>query len=171
MRKYGEENFFFELMGDFGEDQELAKIYEREAIEAYKPEYNLTYGGEGGSMPLITRQRISASNKGRVSPMKGRKFTEEHKANIRKGTKGVPHLSVRGVPFTAERRRKLSLAAMGRPGNGRRAVACLTDGRVFDSIAAAAKHYDTWPGYIRLVASGRKKSIKGLTFKFMEPGA
>ncbi len=114
MRKYGEDNFVFSLMGEFGDDEELAKLYEREAIEAYKPEYNLSRGGEGGSMPAITRQRISASNKGRVGPMLGRKFTEEHKAKIRANTKGVPHLSVRGVPFTEERRRKISEAATDR---------------------------------------------------------
>lgn len=114
MRKHGEENFVFELLGDFGPDEELARIYEREAIEAYKPEYNLSHGGEGGSMPEVTRQRISASNKGRVSPMKGKKFTDEHRAKISKANKGQPKPTLRGVPFTAERRAKISAAATDR---------------------------------------------------------
>ena len=168
LRKYGDENFVFELLGGFGDDEDLAKMYEREAIEAYKPEYNLSHGGEGGSMPEITRQRISAANKGRVGPMLGRKFTLEHCAKIRANTKGKPHMAVRGVPLSEERRRKISAAVMGPPGNGRKAVLCVTDGVTHVSLSAAAKYYSTSIGYISQVAKGTRLQLKGLVFKFVE---
>lgn len=143
-------------------------MYEIEAIEKYKPEYNLNNTGASGTMPEITRQRISASNKGRVGPMKGKKFTDEHRENLRAALTGLPHYKARGVPFTLERRRKISDAAKGRVGPTRKAVVCLTDGRTYASVLSAAAAYRTSPGYVSLVARGLKASIKGLTFKFRD---
>ena len=60
IRKYGPENFVFGLLADFDGDQDLAKLYEFEAIAKYQPEYNLREGGQGGgSMPDSTRKKIS----------------------------------------------------------------------------------------------------------------
>jgi group I intron endonuclease len=180
MRKYGEDNFVFTLMGEFGDDEELAKLYEREAIEAYKPEYNLSRGGEGGSMPEITRQRISASNKGRVGPMKGKKFTEEHKTRLRAALTDITHEKARGKPFTEERRRKLSDAARKRTnvpwnkGSGvqpKKPVVCVTDGQVFDSVTAAAAFYGIHQGAVRDVLKGRRAAIRGFVFAYVEDGA
>jgi len=201
--KHGMESFVFETLAEF-EDADLARVYEIEAIAKYRPEYNLKHGGEGSSMPEITRQRISASNKGRVGPMKGKKFTDEHKAKISAANKGREHLSQRGVPFTEERRRKISAKAMDRvsPGKGvkrsadatqrtletkrlrklagqtyvvggrlkgaplRKPVVCLTDGKKFDSIRAAAIFYDLNLASLRDVLNGRREAVRGLVFAF-----
>lgn len=206
IRKFGQENFVFKIMAEF-EDEELGKLYEREAIEAYLPEYNLSGGGEGGSMPAITRQRISASNKGRVGPMKGKRFTAEHKAKLSLAATGRPNVKLRGRPLGEERRRKIGLANRdkisnvkgktrseesikqmletkrllrlanpGYPALGgrlkgaplRKPVLCVTDGARFESIRAAAAHYDVYVGSIRQALNGRRDSVRGKVFSFIE---
>lgn len=99
IRKYGEENFIFEVLGDFDGDEDLAKMYECEAIAKYRPEYNLTYGGEGGTMHPATRQKIAEANSRRV-------ITDEIRKNIGDAQRGKK----RG----AETREKLRLAGLGR---------------------------------------------------------
>lgn len=112
IRKYGAENFVFEIMGDFHDDEDLAKMYEREAIEAYKPEYNLSYGGEGGSLSPETRAKISAGNMGKSRGL-GVPKSAEHSKRIGDGHRGKPKLSLRGRPVPDERRRKISASNMG----------------------------------------------------------
>lgn len=122
MRKYGHENIVFEVLADFQGDEELAKAYECEAIAAYKPEYNLTYGGEGGTLAEESRKKIGAANRGRKMPpshgekrrafLTGRKHTEEAKAKISAANRGKPS-PLRGVPLTAETRAKISAANKG----------------------------------------------------------
>ena len=90
MRKYGQENFLFEVLCDFAGDEDLAKVFECEAIAAYKPEYNLTYGGEGGTLAEESRKKIGDANRGRKMPpshgekrrayLLGRKLSSEHRA-------------------------------------------------------------------------------------------
>lgn len=114
INKHGPENFVFEVLGDFDGDEDLAKLYEIEAIAKYKPEYNLSYGGDGGSLSAETKAKISASHMG-LSVGKGVPKTEEHRRNMRKGMKGVPHLKARGKSPSAETRSKISAANMGHP--------------------------------------------------------
>ncbi len=175
IREFGQENFVFGVLAEF-EDEDLGKLYEYEMIAKHQPEYNLANGGVGGTMPEVTRQRISASNKGRVGPMKGKKFTEEHKARLRASLTDLPHMKARGKPFTEERRRKLSEAAKKRAvvswnlggGPNKKAVLCATDGQVFESVRAASKFYDIHESAVRHVLKGRRESIRGFVFRYIE---
>lgn len=114
--KHGQEAFTFEVLGDFGDDEELAKIYEREAIEKYQPEYNLNYGGDGGSTHPDTRRKISEANKGRPPPFKGRKWSEEALAKFRatKARNGKPAGNT-GKKASPEKLAKMRAAALGKP--------------------------------------------------------
>jgi group I intron endonuclease len=98
IRKYGAENFTFELMGDFGDDEELAKLYEIEAILKYKPEYNISRGGDGHHVAEESRKKISAANKGR----KPSAYALQRSAEARLAK-----------PMTAETKRKISEALTG----------------------------------------------------------
>lgn len=122
MRKYGKENFVFEVMADFADDEDLAKVYECEAIAKYRPEYNLTYGGEGGTLAEVSRKKIGDANRGRKMPpshgekrrayLTGRKHTEETRAKMRAAQKG--HAPTRTGPIPQEVRDRISAANKGR---------------------------------------------------------
>lgn len=122
IRKYGPENFTFEVLGDFDGDEDLAKLYEQEAIAKYKPEYNLSYGGEGGSLHESSKKKISVANRGRKMPqshhdkrvafLTGRKHTPEAKEKIRQANLGRPS-PTKGVALSAETRAKISAANKG----------------------------------------------------------
>lgn len=101
IRKYGQENFVFEVLVDFMGDYEAAKIYEREMICKYKPEYNLTAGGEGGTMAASTRAKISAAHR-------GQKRSDTARANMSASLRLRP-------PPSAETREKIRAAKLGRP--------------------------------------------------------
>jgi group I intron endonuclease len=89
IRKYGEENFSFEILLEGGEDF-LLKKEEPRLIEELKPEYNATFGGEG-----ILGYRHTEKTKKIISNLHtGRKEGEEHKKwrieKIKEGWKNVP---------------------------------------------------------------------------------
>jgi group I intron endonuclease len=232
--KYGVENFVFGVLADFGDDHELAKLYEREAIEKYLPEYNLMLGGDAHIPSLETRTRIAAAHKGKKWPnrppvsdetraklsavmkgkasrwLKGRVLSAETRAKISAGQKGHPQYNTK--PMSEESRRKLSERFKGRkPWNTgvvfdedrrkkmserrksehlrdtlerraqmretaknisnvlRKPVECVTDGRVFESIAAAANFYGVSKGYMASVIRGRFPPMRGLVFRYIGP--
>lgn len=121
LRKYGPENFIFEVLADFDGDEDLAKLYEYEAIAKYKPEYNLTHGGDGGTLHVDSRKKISAANLGRKMPashgekrrayLVGRKHTPETKAKMSAVHKG--HAPTTIGPLSEETKRKISAANKG----------------------------------------------------------
>lgn len=100
IRKHGGENFVFEVMADFGDDEELARCYEFEAIAKYKPEYNILPGGEGGAQPPEVRARISAT-------LKGHKQSPETIAKRKASNAGFRH--------SAETKEKLAAMHRGKP--------------------------------------------------------
>jgi len=83
IRKYGGENFTFEVVEGFS-DRKSALAREIEIIEATKPRYNVTSGGDGVRMPISseTRQKISATLTGRPSVWIGRKHSAEARAKM-----------------------------------------------------------------------------------------
>ena len=115
MRKYGADSIKFETLFDFEGDEELAKIYEIEAIAKYRPKYNLSHGGDGGTVHPDTARKISAANKGRPSVFKGQKFTPEALASFRatKALNGKPHgrLGKKASPETLAKLRAAHLGA------------------------------------------------------------
>lgn len=92
--KYGIENFEKFLI-TYTSSEKDAGEKEKFWIAHYKAlgkaEYNETAGGDGLINPsLATRQKISLSNKGKPSPNKGKKLTEEWKENLSNSHKGQP---------------------------------------------------------------------------------
>lgn len=141
IRKHGAENFVFEVLGDFDGDADLAKLYEFEAIAKYRPEYNLTYGGEGGTMHESTRKKIAEANSRRVftdemrknagDAQRGRKRSAETKEKLRLAGLGRKHTAEslkkmsevqRGHPTSDEARKKMSVARQKResPAKGKK---------------------------------------------------
>jgi group I intron endonuclease len=115
MRKYGQENFVFEVLFDFLDDEELAKVYEWEMISKHKPEYNLTAGGDGGSLHPETRAKISAATMGRPGSHTGKKFSAETRKKMGDVQRGRPS-KLKGRTVSEEVRRKMSAGQMGHPG-------------------------------------------------------
>lgn len=140
IRKHGQENFVFETVAEFGDDYQLAMIFEQEAIAKWKPEYNSSMGGEGRTGPMSEAHKaaLSQANKGQGlgrkgrplneaqkqrlreinlgnKNMLGRKHSDETKAKISAAHKGVPRPERRGVPRSPETIAKISAAQKGRP--------------------------------------------------------
>lgn len=129
MRKYGDENFVFETIADFQGDEELAKAFECEAILGWKPQYNISYGGDGHHVSSETRKKIGDANRGKVASAEtrakqraarlGQKHTLEHRQNISAGNKGKlrseeTKARLRGRVVADEVRAKLAAANTGK---------------------------------------------------------
>ena len=108
VRKHGIDAFRFRIIEDNIPESELDKK-ERFWIQFYNTVapngYNLTHGGDGGTISEITRMRISESLKGK--PKQGRPHTAESKEKIAK--------SKRGKSRDPETIRKMSEGAKGKP--------------------------------------------------------
>lgn len=118
IKKYGWDNFEHTILFSNLTEEE-AKIKEIESIAFYNSTnpnngYNITLGGESGNgyhHTDDTKKRISSSEKGRVSPMKGRKHSEETKNKISKSNKGV--VRRKGFVLSDETKLKISLGNKG----------------------------------------------------------
>lgn len=120
IRKYGWVNFKHEILYDNLSEQE-AKNKEIELIALYDSTnpnkgYNITLGGESGNGYHHTeyaRQKISNAMKGRTSPMKGRKQSEDAKNKISKANKAI--VRRKGFHLSDDTKRKIGEAHKGLP--------------------------------------------------------
>lgn len=117
IRKHGGENFAFEVMADFSDDEELARCYEFEAIAKYGPEYNILPGGEGGAQPPEVRARIGASLKGRRQHPDSVAKRVASNAGFRHSQETKDKLAAmwRGKPRSPETVEKMRASMQGRP--------------------------------------------------------
>jgi group I intron endonuclease len=122
IRKYGWENFAFDVIFEHDDEEWTLNVMEPYFIDWYDTfnnGYNLTRGGDGcigREVSKETRRKISEAHRGRThteetrrklsEAAKGKKKTPEHAANISKGKTGSKR-----KPFSEEHRRKLSEAA------------------------------------------------------------
>lgn len=160
--KYGPENFTFEVLGDFGDDEDLAKVYEIEAIAKYKPEYNLSYGGEGGALSPETRAKISAARVGMPGTNTGKKFSRETRQRMSTAMKGLRHTQTAATIAATQENIRRAREACKIP------VVCLDDGKVFPGSVDAEKFYGLPKGKVCLVATGKRKRTGGLRFSRYE---
>jgi group I intron endonuclease len=177
IRKYGADNFIFSVLHDFEDDYDLARVCEHEYICKHRPEYNLTWGGEGGSMHQSTKDKLRAINL-------GRKASAETRAKMAASQTGRPPTKGRrGQPRSAEEREKIRrslkeakwvdtparIASRARTGASaasearKIAVECVNDGRVFESLKAAAEFYGLVPTKLSL-AFRKGWRIRGMRF-------
>lgn len=121
LKKYGEENFTWEVL-EAGIPKDLLPKKEQEYIEKYNTftcGYNLTLGGEG-----VFGYKKSEESKAKIAKaLRGKKKTAQHLANNRKYREEHPlsedtllrmSLAHKGKKPSEETRRKLSMALAGR---------------------------------------------------------
>lgn len=89
---YGEENFVFTVLYEC-QPQELERC-EQEEIDVLKPEYNhrlIVNTNRGLKNSEETRRKLSIALKGRVSPNRGKKFSEEWCKHLSESHKGYKY--------------------------------------------------------------------------------
>ena len=120
VRMYGWKSFLKEVLID-GLTEEESKQKEIEYISFFDSAnptngYNITLGGESGNgyhHTEETKRRISETERGRPSPMKGKMHSEEVKAKISHSNKGI--VRRKGFTLSEETKRKISEANKGIP--------------------------------------------------------
>ena len=112
--KYGWENFkqyiynIPEMLLDYFEIEMIKKTN-----SLFPSGYNLEKGGRGGRPCDATRKKISASNMGRVSPMKGKKTSNETKKKQSDSSKGKVTW-IKGKKHSEETKAKISATQIGK---------------------------------------------------------
>ena len=159
--------------------------------------YNLTDGGEhieGWHHTEQSRVKISAALKGKVfteehkealrqanlgenNPMYGKHLTAEQKAKLSAALSGANN-PLYGIPRSEEVKAKISATKLAN-GRSEEAIAktkeacsipvvCVETGIVYSSITEAAKELGVSRPAVAYVCHGKTKSIKGLTFQFVD---
>jgi len=163
IRKYGKENFKIEIVC---RADTLKELNEREEslIRLYKTlrpnGYNIALGG---------------SNKGRViSPMKGRKHSEETKKLMSKRAMGKKHSEQtklrlskvkKGIKLSSEHIEKLRIVRTGKHNAGNKIID-LNTGKIFKSVTIAAKELGTARrNLVRWLNTNIKQSITNANIK------
>jgi group I intron endonuclease len=159
-KKYGMENFFFELIEET-ENLNEREIYWIDYYQSYDPKkgYNKTLGGrEEVIYTEDARKRMSERNKGEGNPNFGNRWNEEQRAEASKRNTGKK--------YSAETKKKLS--DMRRRGKHYQAkkVICLETGEIFDCIADATEKFKI--SKIGDVCNGKRSSAGGYHFQFLE---
>ncbi len=106
IKKYGKENFLFEVLIDLNNAEEmtlLEKCVVNEDFIKRSDVYNRRIGGDGGKIEMTPeiRRKISLSNMGHVPHSKGKHLSDETKQKISLATKGKKKISM-------EQRKKIS---------------------------------------------------------------
>lgn len=108
IRKYGEHAFVFSVVCECATyDEALQK--EMEWIEALRPAYNLTTGGEGNHNLFVTeetKRNMSIARRKRGGTFNGRRHSEETKEKLRQIKTGRPNIGARGKRRSPEVRQK-----------------------------------------------------------------
>jgi group I intron endonuclease len=193
-KKYGLEAFEWEEI-----DQATSKVEpdekERFYIEQFrstnrKHGYNLTFGGEGGKQTEEVRQRIGASNKGRVKSEEerkklsaslkgkytkekaswwGRKHTEEEKRKMSEAQRG-PKNHMFGKKASEETRCKQGEARRGEKHWNHKRVINLDSGEVFISAMDASEKTGIDNSVIGKCCKGLRKSAGGFRWAYYTGG-
>ncbi len=152
IQKYGKENFTIDVIAEAESIEELNTLesYFIQNLNTMAPTgYNLRTGGNNSIPSEETRKRMSIAqtglrlgrtpwNKGLSSWSKGKQFSESHKLNLKAANAGRLVRVIR------------------------------SDGKIYESIKAAATDLNTRGGSISRVISGDRKSIRGFTFQKIE---
>lgn len=189
IEKYGWNNFDHEILFD-GLSEEQAKDKEIALIEEYHSAdtrygYNASKGGEsanGMKHSEETKERISRSLKGRVSPNKGILWSEERKKSVsgensvwygRKHTEETKQKMRNSYRYhiTDESKKKMSKGRKGKCSGSEnpnaRAVICINTGNVYQTIKEAAQATGANQFKISDVCRGARKHTSGLVFEYV----
>lgn len=166
---YGPEAFRIEHLASaltWEDACELEKAFIVEYAAKHPQGYNTHTGGNGLDI-LRLKDKISASHK-------GFRHTEETKAwmrlrhqeklkdpayreSLRRGARQRVFLEI-------EKQRLVSVRA-----NNFKPVVCNWDGRQFESLMTAADYYGVDRKHLSAVVRGRKKTVRGLSFSYLNP--
>lgn len=174
--KYGWDSGFSHEILYSGLAKENAEEYERDLIRHFNsanPEYgyNIALGGNSvGKMSDATKNKISASNKGKRRTLEQRKKMSdiakesslERSERFRKIRANFKNWND-GVVFTEEQKDLIK-------GNTYRPVYCSELNRTFKSISFAARELDLYPELICQVCMGRRKTTGGYHFEYAKIG-
>jgi len=105
IRKYGIENFSFQVLEENIVDEITLNKREIFYIKSIQPRYNLTLGGDGMSGYKQTKEHIEK----RVSSYKGKPLSEETKRKLSLAKKGCVS-NRKGVKLSQETRQRMSIA-------------------------------------------------------------
>ena len=202
IKKYGWDNIKHEIIASELSYDEAAQM-ERDLISKYKLTdkkfgYNICFGGEDGWIGVHhtkhAKEKMSYAKRGKPSPRKGVKLSEETKKRLRESHKG----KYRGAPvkpkesgwkfdengkriFSEEHKRKISEAKKGQVRSEqvrlnmskaqtktKKPVRCIDDGCEFESITEAMKKYGIDKTLIGRACKGINKTAKGLRFEYIK---
>ncbi len=165
IRKYGAQAFRFEELVSC-DTYEEARRQERLKIASLRPEYNLTFGGEGvlgHRHSPGAKNRMSRAKKGRAPWAKGACPPEvreklSRSAAARKGT------------FSEESRAKMRAHQNYKRANAKRErpVLCIDDGFAFRSLSAASIYYGLHRAAIEHCCAQRSKTCGGRVFRYVD---
>lgn len=119
IKKYGKENFLFEVLENCASLEELNKREEFliQELNTLAPNgYNLKPGGNNHTLPESSRQKISIANSGANNGRFGKQTipSEETKEKISKSKKGIPNINGRGKTLGRTKEEFSYLAEMGK---------------------------------------------------------
>lgn len=175
--------FTVEIVAD-GLSKELAYELEEFLITEYGREcdggtlINKSTGGFGGSginLSLETKRKMSEAKKGKPSPSKGKKLSEEHKTKISKAIKGKKRSEEtktkmskahKGKTFSEETKTKMSEAKKGEDNPNTKKVICVKTGKIWGSVKDCA--YENNMKYQTLIGRLRGRLKNNTTFKYLE---
>lgn len=164
IRKYGFEKFSWEIIDETAENIDQLHEKEKYYIKKYDTFDNKTkgYNTQSGGRNLydITKeeklrrsQRVSGKGNpmyGVSSPMKGKKFTEEHRRKISNALKDKERPSIQG----------------GKHYNSRKIVNVDT-GEIFNSLTEAGASIGVTGQMIGKVCMGKRKTAKGYRWNYL----
>jgi group I intron endonuclease len=179
---------------------EKAAKKEQELISLYQTTdkshgYNVCRGGENGWVGVhhtdVAKQKMSNAKKGKQSPRKGCKLSEDTKKKLSDSHKGKYH----GLPIVSKTReksqnnnsgfsdihkQKISRALKGIQRSDavrenmskaqtktKKPVICIVTGEIFESQTAAMKRFNINKTLIGRVCKGKNKTAKGLVFRYV----
>ena len=118
--------------------------------------YNLTEGGERDfRMSPETIAKISAANSGEKHHMFGKHHTDEAKARM-------------SAKITGRHQSEETKALLSSLQTTKHAVICIETKEIFDSVAAAARHYKVHRSGIILVCKNHQRAVKGFHLWYLE---
>lgn len=164
IRKYGFENFIWEEIDTANSIEELHEkeifyIKKYDSFDNKEKGYNTTSGGYN-LYDITDEERKKRSERARgennpmygtPSPLKGKKFTDEHKKKISESLKKADRPHVKRANNPASRK-----------------VINLDTGEIFDTLTDAAEKYNISRQMIGKVCNGHNKTAKGYHWMFLE---
>jgi group I intron endonuclease len=144
IRKYGLDNFEISTIYEANDYEDLNKMEEL-FITQYNTTntgYNVRIGGENSPRSKETREKMSKAKLGKKNPIVSE--SNKRRAGEKRNNKGY----------------------MGNTNSGR-SVICINNSKTYISIAQAARELGVNKRSIHTVLSGRYKSVKGYSFRYL----